>query len=153
MEVEILKQRANRLFQTADHLTYMVYPMVKDNKLLLAIIKDLDDANKYVIDIILDNEKKYRRIRPVPDNFNTKLMVLRQHCAERYKIGDDVIQSIAELREILEEHNNSVVEFSRKDKFVICSEGYEKMKIIEISKIKNHISKTRKLLEVANNIK
>ncbi len=153
MEVEIFKQKANRLFQTADHLTYMVYPMIKDNKLLMAIVKDLNDANKCAIDIIIDNERRQKRIKALPDNFHTKLVAFRQHCAARYGVGDDIIQSISELREIVEEHNKSVMEFSRKDKFLIFSEGYEKMKTIEFSKLKNHLSKTRKLVEVINSIK
>lgn len=153
MEVEIFKQKANRLFQTADHLTYMVYPMVKDNKLLMGIVKDLDDANKCAMDIIINNERKQKRIKALPDNFHTKLVAFRQHCAARYGVSDDIIQSIAELRDIVEEHNKSTVEFSRKDRFLIFSEGYDKMNVIEFSKLKNHLNKTRKLMEVINKIK
>ena len=61
------------------------------------------------------------------------------------------IDTMLELKDILIKHKKSPVEFSRKDKFVICDSEY-RMKTINVSDIKGFVEDARdfyKTVEIA----
>ena len=60
---------ANKLFKTADHLTYVTYPLLKDNKLIITIIENLSEATTKAMDAVLYYEKYYKRIMHFPSDF------------------------------------------------------------------------------------
>ena len=44
-------------FQTADHLFHITFPVSKDPKLLLGIVKSISNCLEYTIEAILTKEK------------------------------------------------------------------------------------------------
>jgi uncharacterized UPF0160 family protein len=152
--MEVLRsliKEANMLFNTADHLTYVTYPTVKENKLMVTIIENLYNSLVKGMDAILYYDRMYKRISPFSDNFNVRLEVFKTKCAPRYNIDREFILLISDLKQIVDHRKTSPIEFSRNDRYIICSEDY-RMKSLTIEKLKDYIAKSKTFIGKLNNI-
>jgi len=68
-EISNALKDANRLLRIADHLTYVTYPLVKDNKLIIAIAESLNGAMIKAMDALLYYDRYYKRIMHFPSDF------------------------------------------------------------------------------------
>jgi hypothetical protein len=143
---------ANKAFKTADHLTYVTFPLVKDIKLIITIIENLYLSAINCMDALLEYDRLYKRIGPYSDNFEARFEVFKNKSSIRYDVPRDCVNSIGELRNLISSHNKSPMEFVRKDQFVICSSNYQ-MKTINIDKIKDYLVKLKSMINLINNIK
>jgi len=148
---EELREHARKRLQVADHMLTMTYPMVKDPKLLLAVMENIFLALTNSIGALLHYERMYKRVPPFQDTFVSKFSVFKQKCAQSYRIDTDYISMIQEIKEIILQHKKSPVEFTRNDSFIICSDNYQ-MKTISLEKIKNYILKSRLFIQQIDSI-
>ena len=151
MDYRGLFKEAVSTIRRADHLTYMTLPLVKDTKLILAILDNLQLSLTKGMDTLLEYERLYKRIMPLPENFHSRLEIFRDKLINKYNITNEEVELIRTLREAIEAHKSSPIEFSRPDKFVICSENY-RMKTISVQEIKQYISVTKGFLRKVENI-
>jgi|TARA_Y100000310_G_scaffold186269_1_gene186401 hypothetical protein len=152
MEVLInLIKEANRLYVIADHLTYITYPTVKDNKLLIKILENLYGSLSKAMEAVLYYDRMYKRISPLAEGFMARLSVFKEKCAPRYDFDRDFIVLINDLRTITNYRKKSPMEFSRGDKFVICSDDY-KLKTITQEKVKDYLARTKISIGTLNSI-
>ena len=144
-------EKANQKLKIADHMIFMTYPLVRDNRLLLSIIQNIFLALTNAMSSILYYERLFKRIPAFNDNFDSKFTIFRTKCVDRLNIDKKYIKLISEIKEIIVEHKKSPVEFERNNKFVICSSTY-RMRTISIEEIKKYITETRMFIQEANNI-
>jgi len=144
-------EKANQKLKIADHMIFMTYPLVRDNKLLLSIIQNIFLALANAMSSILYYERLFKRIPAFNDNFDAKFTVFRTKCVDRLHIDKKYIKLISEIKDIIIEHKKSPVEFERNNKFVICSSTY-RMRTISVEEIKKYITETRMFIQEANNI-
>jgi hypothetical protein len=142
------RQNAIRKLSVADHMLTMTYPLVQDPKLLLAVLENVFSAMENAMSSVLHYERLFKRIPAFQDSFESKLTVFKSRVQPKYKINEEYINLLYELREIIVEHKRSPVEFARKDKFVICSDNY-KMKAISVPEIKKYIAKAKLFVQTA----
>ncbi len=112
---------AERLLKTSDHLIYVSYTLLKDQKLLVKILPEIKSAISKALNAVLQNEYLYKRIKLYKnpkDNFET----FKKKCASRYNITTSEIKKIEELFKIVESHEKSPMEFIRGENVVILSE-------------------------------
>lgn len=134
--------RAKKKIQIADHMLSVTYPLVKDTKLLLAIIENIFLAYANAMSAVLYQDRVLKKIPPFKNNFESKFHMFRQRCVDRYKIDRNYVIEMQNLKEIIVEHKKSPVEFVRKDRFVICSDNY-KLKTINLEEIKSYLKKAK----------
>jgi len=146
-----LVKEANRAFETADHLAYVTYPVINDNKLTISIAENLFQALTKGMDAILYYDRLYKRIMFLPQEFNSKLELFKQSSAKRYNISRETIQLLKDFSEISSARKESPIEFSRKEKFVICSTNY-KLRTLTIQKMKDAINQTKPFISTLNSI-
>lgn len=139
------REQARRNLKVADHMAFITYPLVKDNKLLLAIMENIFLALTNSLSSLLYYERLFKNIPPFHDNFDSKLHMFRERCLDRHKLSKEYVELMLEIKNIIMEHKRSPVEFSRNQGFVICTEGYQIRKI-SIGQIRSHIEKTKKFL-------
>ena len=130
--------QAKKQHHVADHMIYITYNVVKDPRLLLSAMNNILNSLINATDALLQYERLFKRIPAFPTNFTSKLLLLKNPCSKRYKLSQNYIFLMNELYTIITDHKKSPVEFSRQDKFVICSENY-RMKTITINKIKEYL--------------
>lgn len=141
-EFQSTLQTAKNKLKVADHMFVMTYPLVKDPKLLLAVVENIFQAFEKGMSSLLYYERLFKRIPLFQETFESKFNMFRDKLVPKFKIDEEHIKVMRNLKEILLEHKKSPIEFSRKDRFVICSENY-RMKTISKDDIKKYIFKAK----------
>ena len=150
-EFQIARQRAQDKFKIADHMLTQTYPLVKDPKLLVAVMENLFLALTNTIASILHYERTFKRIPPFVDNFENKFELFKDKCVARHNLDKKYIALITDVKESVIAHRKSPVEFARKENFVICEDNY-KLKTISFEQIRGYIDLTQRFLKEANAI-
>lgn len=128
-----LKAKAEESLKLAEHMLIKTYPLANDPKIILAVAEDTYIALQ---SIILSLGIK-------PEDFPQK--------AEEIGFKSDEIELFSRLKAIIKEHEDSPVEFSRKDKFVICDDFYN-TDSITLDDMKKYLFRARLFVEKAENI-
>jgi len=145
------REKAKKNIKIADHMLFVTFPLVKDTKLLLAVIENIFLSYTNAIASILYFERVFKRIPPFYDTFESKLNMFREKCILRYKIDKSYLIEVQDIRDIILEHRKSPIEFKRGDRFVICSEHY-RIKSISAGDIRKYLDKAKLFIEEMDNI-
>jgi hypothetical protein len=129
----------------------MTYPMIKDPKLLLAIVENIFASLDYGVGALLHYERLFKRIPSFNDTYASRMEVFKNRMIPKHKLSHNYVNLIMDVKSILSEHKNSPVSFIRKDKFVICSPTYS-IKTIDINLVKKYIFETKVFLSTINKI-
>lgn len=140
------REQAKKRLHTADHILTQTYPLVKDPKLLLAVLQNLYTSLDEALSCILEHEKYYKRLPAYHSSFPQKLQVFKTRLAERLGIKNDAIQVIERVYAKISQHKDSPVEFSRKDMFVICDKKYN-METLSVSDLKSSIQTSKSFMK------
>ena len=140
------RDNARQKLKVADHMLTMTYPLVKDTRLLLAVMENLFLALTNSMASVLYYERLFKRVPPFHDNFESKFNMFREKVVPRYEINAEYVTMLNDIKDIIIQHKKSPVEFARKDMFVIASDSY-KLKTISVEQIKKYIAKSKQFLE------
>lgn len=138
----MLRDKAKKKIQTADHMLTITYPLVKDPKLLIAVLENISEAIDLGITSVLEHERAFKRIPPYSNNFQGKLNMFKQKLAKRFNVDHKNLRLAQEVQEVLKYHKKSPVEFIRKGRFMISDENYN-IKSIDYAKIKQFVGLSR----------
>lgn len=144
---ENLKQ-AVRALQIADHMTYVTFPLVKEQRLILKIFDEIYKSIIGCINAILNYEYLYKRISLYTDN-NDNMQTFMNKCAKNYTLNNEQIKKIKEIIELNKRHKQSAMEFVKKDKIVILSDSL-KTQVLNIQIIKQYLLLAKELLMKVN---
>ncbi|MBU0758100.1 MAG: hypothetical protein KKF44_08580 [Nanoarchaeota archaeon] len=136
------RKNALKNLSIADHMLTMTYPVVQDPKILFVVSENLFLALTNILGALLYFERLYKRIPPFHENFESKFNMFKMRCVEKYNIEKEYLSFILEMKEIINENKRSPITFSRKHKYVICSEEYD-LKTISEKDIKKNLEKAK----------
>ena len=145
------RAKAEKSIMIADHMLFITYPLVKDNKLLMAILENIYIAFSQSLDSVLYYERLFKRIPPFHDTFESKFNIFSTKIVERYGVGKQYLEAMKQVEALVKDHKNSPIEFIREGKFVICSKDYS-MKTITVDELKNFIRLAKNFIKLNNNI-
>jgi DNA-binding ferritin-like protein (Dps family) len=143
-------KKASSSFNTADHLAYVTFPLLRENRLILTILDNINIALTSAMNAILEYDRYYKRIRPLPDNFEVRYQAFKNSII-RHNIKESEARLVKEIKTLLDSHKSSPIEFSRKDKFIICTDDY-RVKSISIQEVKDYLEKTKSFLMKVDSI-
>ena len=146
-----LVKEANRAFETADHLTYMTYPLVNDKKVLMLIVEHLHKALLKTMEAFLYYDALYKRISFMPRAFESQLEIFRNYTIRKYNLSTETVILIKEIDDLIKYRETAPMEFSRRENYVIASNSY-KLKIISIEKVKRFVTQSKLLLQRVNEV-
>lgn len=129
--------KGNKLFRAADHLAYVTYPFLKDNKLIIAITENLYNSMIYHLTALLQFEIYYKRLHEMPLDTLDKIRAFQEHCMHRYNFNARQIEIIKDLHNLMKERKSSIMEFCRNDKYIIYNNL--EVKSISISTLRNYL--------------
>lgn len=145
---ELEKLNAIKSLKSADHVLTMTFPLVKDPKLLLAVLQNLYLAFDYGSNAVLHYEYMYKRISNVPLEINSKMKYLN---SSRLNIEKDLLYTYVELKELYDGYKKSPVTFSRQNKFIICTSDYKTTEL-NPDLLKKYVSKAKIFISHVHNI-
>lgn len=148
---ELARHKSKKNIQIADHMLFVTYPLIKDTKLLLAIIENIFLAMANAMDSVLYHERMYKRIPPFQNSFESKFNIFRERIVHKYNIDKSLVADMQEIKNIIAEHKKSPVEFTRKDRFVICSSNY-KLRTLSLNDIKNYLARAKIFIQAMDSI-
>ena len=138
-------ETAEKSIRIADHMIYVTFPLIKEKRLLLKILSEINFATLNLINSALQYDYLYKKITLVKDA-RTNFRTFTEKCASRYEITNDEIKLIIDLIDTAEKHKKSPFEFVRNEKVVILSENL-KPKTITVDKTKEFLIMSKNLLE------
>jgi len=141
-----LREIAKKKVQLADHMLSVTYPLVKEPKLLVSIMENTFLAYINAMGSLLYYERLFTKIPKFEDTFNSKLEMFKDKCLEKHKIDKIYVNDMTELKTLLLEHKKSTAEFTRKDKFVICSDNFS-CKTISAIEMQRYINRAKLFIQ------
>jgi hypothetical protein len=138
-------QIAEDKIQTVDHMIYVTFPLIKDKRLLLKILSEMNFIVLNTINSILQYEYLYKRVDLTRDA-KENLGIFIQQCAPRYQITEQEIKLILELIDLADKHRKSPFEFIKEEKVVILSENL-KPTTITLDKAKEFLLTNKSILK------
>lgn len=144
---ENLKQ-AIRSLQIADHMTYVTFPLINEQRLLLKIFDEIHKTIINCINAILNYEYLYKRVQLYINN-GENIRTFANKCAKTYNLSNEQIKRILEILELNKKHKQSAMEFVKKNRVVILSDNL-KTQTLDIQKIKEYLLLAKQFLMQAN---
>jgi hypothetical protein len=145
------REKAKKNIKIADHMLGVTFPLVKDTKLLLAVIENIFLSYTNAIAAVLYYERLFKNVPVFHDTFESKLNMFRERCVEKFGFDKSYLTEVQDIRDIILEHRKSPVEFKRGDRFVICADNY-RLKTISAADIKKYLDKAKVFIEAMDNI-
>jgi len=145
------QEKAAKNIKIANHMLGVTFLLVKDPKLLLAIIENIFLAYTNTIAAVLHYERLFKRIPPFQDTFESKLNMFREKIIPKHNMDKSYLIEVQDIRDIIIDHKKSPVEFKRGNKLVICTENY-RMKTISERDIQKYLDKAKVFIELTNHI-
>ena len=134
---------ANRHFRSADHIAYVTYPLLQDNKLIVAVLENLNNTALRIMEAVLQQEETNQ------ENFKGKYEIFKER-AKRYQIEEAEVKIIQELKSLSDKRKKSDMEFIRKDKYILWDPYKGKLKELTMQSMKDYIIKIKPLLRKIN---
>src|SRR3989338_1067443 len=134
---------ANRHFRSADHIAYVTYPLLQDNKLIVAVLENLNNTALRIMEAVLQQEETNQ------ENFKGKYEIFKER-AKRYQIEEAEVKIIQELKSLSDQRKKSDMEFIRKDKYILWDTYKGKLKELTMQSMKDYIIKIKPLLRKIN---
>jgi len=147
----IERENAIKRIKIADHMLSVTYQTLNEPKILIGVLENIFLALTCSISSILYLERKYKEVPPFRDNFDSKYRIFKTYTAKKFKIDNEIIRIIKEVKDIIEAHHKSPIEFSKEGNFIICSSNYD-IKKINVNELKHYINKAKVFIHDINSI-
>ncbi len=89
-------KEAIKALQIADHMTYVTFPLVNEQRLILKIFDEIYKSIIGCINAILNYEYLYKRIKLYRDT-NDNMQTFINKCAKNYTLNNEQIKKIKEI--------------------------------------------------------
>lgn len=129
------KDKVLRQLKTAKHLLNITFPLVKDPKLLIGIIHNLNSCLNYALEVVFLQESA------MPKSLNEKIDLLHR----KYDAKQEHTELIRKINHLVALHKESPIVFKRGNRQIICDENYH-IEVISAKEIENLIDKTEEFL-------
>jgi hypothetical protein len=146
-----LREQAKKSISTAEHMLTQTYPSLQDPRLLLVVMEHTLTATISAIGSILNYERTFKKIPIYSDNFDSMLNMFQMKVMPMHKIDGKYASMARDIKETLERHKKSPVEFSKKDSLVIYDKEYD-MKSVSALKLRECIYLAKELILISEKI-
>ena|SRR3989338_485442 len=131
--------------RVADHLVTITFPLVMDARLLLTAVDNLFTASRKLMASLLHYEVAFKRVPVFSDDYDSICGLFRTQCMPRYNLSRDYWEVAGALKDAVDAHKASAVEFARRDNFVICSDSYSVRKVTA-AQLKGYVAVMKRML-------
>ncbi len=137
-------KNAEKSLRLADHLAYVTFPLIGEQRISLKIITELNIFAIYLINAILQYEYYFKRINLYRDA-RSNLETFRSSCIKTYKFSDEEARALFDIMRLAEAHKKSPMEFVKNSNVVIMTDNM-RTETINMEKIKNFIRVSKSIM-------
>lgn len=138
------RDKARNHLKVADHVLTMSYPLLKDSKLLLSVIDNLNLAASSALASVLHNEHARRRTPPCPSGTKEMIALLRSKVPP-VKLNPDWLVFMEELDDLASRHKSAATAFRRKGAYVMADDQYH-LTALDDKMLKKHLATTKEVV-------
>ena len=142
-------EEAKKTLRTADHIIYITYPVLKENRLLIKVLEEIYSAVQKTVELIMNHEYEMKRIKIYSDP-KLNMTLFEQKCASRYNFTSEEMMGIKQIIELFHCHKSSPVEFARQNKFIIMSDDL-RTESITVQRLKGLLNLAKGFIRKAEN--
>jgi len=151
MDYQSLRSQADQKIKVADHLLSTTYSIVKEPKLLVSVIENLHYSLDFAMIALLEHEKESGYIGDFGKTFESRLEMFRRKIMPRHELGPEIMDFMIELKNTLDEHKKSSVEFTKKEKLVISDNDYN-LRTLTAEDVKKKLALAKKYVQDLNDL-
>jgi len=140
-------EEAKKTLRIADHMIYITYPVLKENRLLVKVLEEIHLAVQKTVEMILKHEYDMKRVKIYSDP-KLNFTIFEQKCAFRYNLTSGELAGIKQIIELFNYHKSSPVEFVRQNKFIMMSDDLRTESITQ-QKLKGLLSIAKEVIRKA----
>lgn len=144
------QQESVKSVQMANYLLSTSYKLVKEPKALLSITDHVLSSFLSSVSALLLFERTKKEILPYHENDESKMNAFRK-LVPKYDL-QNYMATIETIINLSQEHKKASVEFSRDNKFIICSEEFKKIETVSETDVKEYIKKAKEFTQVIGRI-
>jgi hypothetical protein len=144
-QFQFLRHKAVEKLQLADHMLFTTYPLMKDPKLLLAILENVNIALEYTVAAALHYERFHKRLPAFQETSEARHEMFVKSLVPRLNLSQNYVKLISDVKNLLSAHKKSPVAFSKKDKYVILSHKYE-VSSVDVGLVKKYVFEAKLFL-------
>lgn len=137
-------EEAKRLIRNADHLLYITFPIIKENRLLAKILDEMGKAMGLLMEDVLQREKN------VSSSGWGERMIDFSKCSSKYGMDDAQISNLGRMMEMVQKRRESVMDFSRQDRLIMMSESLVTESLTS-EDLKRYLSVSKDMLKKVEN--
>ena len=137
--------RAEDALKIATHMFEVTYPLVSDQKLLLAVLEHLASAFEQGVLAAVHTEHAAGRVRILNPSFALAYHTFKMHAMAKYGVTSQ-LTLFDELSRILTLHKESEVEFVRHDALVLCADSFSEMRTLDVVEVKKYLRSCQQFL-------
>lgn len=135
-DVSVYQKKANDEIKSAEVLLTKTYPMTEDEKLFLSILSKLYYSLEFAMNAYLADETTSK------DSFNAKVKLISEKTIDLSETDFEFIQLI---RKLYLEHEDSNVEFARKEKFIIADDDFT-LHTLSVNGLNEYLERAKKIV-------
>lgn len=144
-------KKAVKHYDAAEYFLNVTYPSLKDPILFIGIITNIFSSMEAAMDSVLIHGQNQGMVPKGATTFLEKLRLFRSRSAPQHSIPHEYLHRMADLKNVLDFHKKSPIEFRRKGTFVICAQEYE-VQSLTVTDIRSHLTKAQEFLKLVEGI-
>ncbi len=121
--------KAKQSLAVGEHVLKITYPLLKESKLLLAVLERIHDAHISLLQGVLTFEREARTIPPFHANFESMWNTLALRLAAKYSSSGNELTLFKTVEQTIKFHKEAVIAFGRKGELILASDEYVIQKI------------------------
>lgn len=118
-------EEAKKKIYVADHMLSNAFTLLKDPKILLAILDNVHQCFTKSLSAFLAYERLFKRIPSYATNPESEMNFFKIKVLKKYEFDEKLVETFDRVRDLLVAHGEAPVEFTRKDSVVIASNKYD----------------------------
>jgi hypothetical protein len=144
-QYEFLKEKAFEKLNTADHLLFTTYPVVRDPKLLMSVLENINTGLNYAVACVLHHQRSLNKIPYFEETNKSRLEMFKNAVAPNLGLNPSYVKLISDVRATVLANKKSPVTFVKNDKLVICSPKYD-IKALDANIVKRQLFEAKLFL-------
>jgi hypothetical protein len=144
---------ARKKIYVAEYMLGNTYAMLKEPKLLLSILENINLAYMSAVESILYYERSLKKIPPFSKNPDIIIDIYTDKVQKKYKLDAKYLKVLVEIKNLVDARQNASTEFQRKENYIIADD-FENLKKVTPADIKKYIDTCKAFVhEIENAIK
>ena len=147
----LVYQQSIRHIRVAEHILTVTHPLLQDPKLLLGVIDNLFLSLNSGVRALLLYDCTRKNIPAFLDTPDARLRTFEVKSMPLHNLDRAYLNHFYDIRELMQQHRRSSVEFRRKDRLVMCTPAYD-MTIVTATKMRTYLIKTKQFIDVVGTL-